>query len=143
LVTLWLLVPITSWYFANPANWADIRPVLQYVSENRHPDDIVYVYYGSAPALDYYESFYGLDHGNIIVGFETTRRKLALRRFYEDVNTLRGEKRVWFIFSDIVDCDGCEGSMQQYFVDYLDGFGRMLDSSHAAGANAYLYDMNR
>jgi hypothetical protein len=143
LVTLGLIVPVTSWNFANPSNWADIKPVMQYISENRLPGDIVYVYYGSAPAFDYYESFYGLDRGNVIVGFETTRRKLALRHFYEDVDALEGNERVWFIFSDIVDCDGCEGSMQQYFVDYLDGFGTMLDSSHASGANAYLYDMDQ
>ena len=142
LLTLWLIVPVTSWYFTYPAMGADIKPVMQYVSENRHPEDIVYVYYGSAPAFDYYESFYGLDHGNVIVGFETLHRKLALRRFYEDVDALRGNERVWFIFSDIVDCGGCEGNMQQYFVDYLDGFGTVLDSSHAPGANGYLYDMN-
>jgi len=141
-VTLWLLVPVTSWYFRYPSMGADIKPVMQYVSENRHPEDIVYVYYGSAPAFDYYASFYGLDHGNVIVGFETLHRKLALRRFYEDVDALGGNKRVWFIFSDIVDCGGCEGNMQQYFVDYIDGFGTMLDSSHAPGANVYFYEMN-
>lgn len=142
LVTLGLIAPVTSWYFAYPTMGADIKPVLKYVSENKHPDEIVYVYYGSAPAFDYYASSYNLDHGNVIIGFETTRRKLALRRFYEDVDALRGNGKVWFIFSDIVDCDGCEGSMQQYFVDYLDGFGTLIDSLHASGANAYLYDMN-
>jgi hypothetical protein len=142
LVTLWLIVPVTSWYFTYPVMGADIKPVLRYVSENMHPEDIVYVYYGSAPAFGYYAPFYGLDRGNVIVGFETLRRKLALRRFYEDVDILGENERVWFIFSDIVDCDGCEGNMQQYFVDYLNGFGIMLDSFHAPGANGYLYDMN-
>ena len=142
LVTLWYLVPVTSWYFTYPAMGADIKPIMHYVAENRHAEDTIYVYYGSAPAFDYYETFYGLDRGNVIVGFETLNRRLALRRFYEDVGALRGNARVWFIFSDIVDCGGCEGDTRQYFVDYLNGFGTMLDSSHAPGANAYLYDMN-
>jgi hypothetical protein len=140
-VCLWLLLPVTSWYFTYPAMGADIKPVMRYVAENRHAEDTIYVYYGSAPAFDYYETFYGLDRGNVIVGFETLNRRLGLRRFNEDVDALRGNDRVWFIFSDIVDCGGCEGDAQQYFVDYLDGFGTMLDSSHAPGANAYLYEM--
>jgi hypothetical protein len=141
LVTLWLLVPVTAWFFAYPAMGADIKPVLQYVSENKRPRDIVYVYYGSVPAFDYYEAFYGLGQGNVILGFETLNRRLALRRFYEDVDAFVGRERVWFIFSDIVDCGGCEGNAQQYFVDYLDGYGKQLDSAHAPGANVYLYRM--
>ena len=64
-----------------------------------------------------------------------------VRRFCEDVDALQGYDRVWFIFSDIVDCGGCEGGIQQYYVDYLNGFGTLLDSSYASGANAYLYAM--
>jgi hypothetical protein len=139
-------ISVSLWSRSHPGisltrHGADIGPVMRYVAENRHVEDTIYVYYGSAPAFDYYETFYGLDRGNVIVGFETLNRRLGLRRFNEDVDALRGNDRVWFIFSDIVDCGGCEGDAQQYFVDYLDGFGTMLDSSHAPGANAYLYEM--
>jgi hypothetical protein len=140
-VSLWLLVPVTSWFFVHPAMGADIKPVMQYIGENRRPRDTIYVYYGSAPAFVYYAPFYGLDRANVTIGFETLNRRLALRRFYEDVDTLRGNKRVWFIFSDIIDCGGCGENTQQYFVDYLNGFGTLLDSAHAAGANGYLYRM--
>ncbi len=141
-VTLWLIVPITFWYFLYPPLGSDIKPVMQYVAENRTEDDMVYVYHSSDPAFKYYAPFYGFEQGKVLIGFETTRKKLALRRFYEDVDTLRGNERVWFIFSDIVDCGGCEDNMQQFYVDYLNGFGTILDSFHASGANAYLYNMN-
>jgi hypothetical protein len=142
LIALWLIAPDAYWYFNSPVYGADIKPVMQYVAENRQADDLVYVYYGSAPAFHYYATFYGLDRANVTIGFETSNRRLALRRFYEDVDSLAGKNRVWYVFSDIVDCGGCEGSMQQYFVDYLNGYGNLLDTTHASGANAYLYAMN-
>jgi hypothetical protein len=141
-VTLWLMIPVAYWYFLDPPMGADIKPVLQYVADNRSESDLVYVYHSSDPAFNYYAPLYGLDKGKVMIGFETARKRLALQGFYEDVEVLRGNERVWFIFSDIVDCGGCEGGMQQFYVDYLAGFGTMLDSSHASGANAYLYDMN-
>ena len=140
-ITLWFIVPIAYWNFVQPLNGSEIKPVLQYVGEHRLPDDIVYVYHSADPAFNYYAPFYGLEQGNILIGFETTRKKLALRHFYEDVDALRGNERVWFIFSDIVDCGGCDGSMQQFYVDYLDGFGTVMDTFYATGANAYLYDI--
>lgn len=138
-VSFWLNAKVSFWYFQYPTMGSDIKPVMQYIAEKEGTDDIVYVYYGSAPAFEYYAPFYELGHGNVRIGVEYADRKLALRRFYKDVDLLGGKDRVWFIFSDIVDCGGCEGDMQQYFVDYLNGLGTMIDSTHASGANAYLY----
>jgi len=41
-----------------------------------------------------------------------------------------------------LDCGGCEGDMQSYFVNYLNELGIMLDSFHRTDANIYLYDLN-
>ncbi|MFZ5819001.1 MAG: glycosyltransferase family 39 protein [Chloroflexota bacterium] len=136
-----LVAPLTFSSFLEPVKASDIKPVLAYLAENKQPDDTVYVFHGADPAFNYYAPFYGLEAGNNIIGFDTTRRKVALKRFYEDVEALRGTERVWFLFSDIVDCGGCEGNMQAFYVDYLDQFGMMLDSFGASGANAYLYDL--
>jgi hypothetical protein len=125
-----------------PIMGANIKPVMEYVSRNRNPDDTIYVYHGSDPAFKYYAPFYGLDTGEVIVGFDTTRKKIALEGFFSDMDRLRGNPKVWFIFSDIVDCGGCEGDMQAFYVDYLNGLGTMLDSFRASGANAYLYDLD-
>ena len=120
----------------------EVRAVIQYVAENRMPDDIVYVYHGTDPAFHYYAPFYGLNTEDIIVGFDTPRKRVALHRFFDDVEELKGKERVWFIFSDIVDCGNCDGDMQAFYVDYLNEFGVMLDQFNASGANAYLYDLS-
>ena len=141
-ISLWLMVPVAFWIFLEPIN-TNFRTVVEYVAGKREPSDIVYVYHSSDPVFNYYAPLYGLDNGKIIVGFETTRRNLALRHFYNDVEMLSGNERVWFIFSDISDCGGCDGSMQQFYVDYLSTFGSQMDSIHSTGANAYLFNLNQ
>jgi hypothetical protein len=121
---------------------SDVRPVIQYVAANRQPDEIVYVYHSSEPAFYYYAPFYGLNNGEIVVGFDTVRKRVALNGFFDDVEKLKGNDRVWFIFSDIVDCGSCEGDKQAFYVDYLNEFGVILDEFHASDANTYLYDLN-
>jgi hypothetical protein len=141
LATFLLIASYTLTNFIKP-NGDDIRLVLKYVSENRAQQDIVYVFHGADPAFSYYAPFYGLTTGDIRIGNDTTRKKPALQHFYEDVNELKGNSRVWFIFSDIVDCGGCVGNMQAFYVDYINNFGSMLDSYRAPGANAYLFNLN-
>ena len=121
---------------------SDVRPVIQYVAENREPDEMVYVFHAGESAFQYYAPLYGLDTGKIIFGLSSPRKKLVLDGFFNDVQSLKGEDRVWFIFSNIYDCGDCEGDMQQFYVDYLNGFGVMLDQVNAPRANAYLYDLN-
>ena len=127
----------------HPALGADIKPVLGYVGEHRKPDETLYVFHGSEPAFRYYAPFYGIDAATAIIGYDTTRKKEALEAFQDDITRLDGTPRVWFVFSDIVDCGGCEGDMQAYYVGYLNGYGVKLDEFNAAGANAYLYDLSR
>jgi hypothetical protein len=138
-----LFHPVSSAYdhFISPFNWVDLKPVMKYVGEHRASAETIYVYHSSDPAFNYYAPLYGIDRQNVLVGFDTPRKKIALQGFISDVEMLQGTERVWFIFSDIVDCGNCEGDMQQFYVDYLDERGLMLDSVHAAGANAYLYDL--
>ncbi|HET9906721.1 MAG TPA: hypothetical protein VFQ23_08765, partial [Anaerolineales bacterium] len=121
---------------------SDVRPVIQYVGTNRKPDEIVYVFHAGESAFQYYAPLYGLNTGEVIFGPSSLRKKFVLDGFFNDVENLRGKERVWFIFSNIYDCGDCEGNMQQFYVDYLNGFGIMLDQVNAADANAYLYDFN-
>jgi hypothetical protein len=131
--------------FLTPDKGWDFKPALKYVGEKRFPNDIVYVFHGADPAFNYYAPFYNLDTGNIIIGFDTPRKKIALQRFKDDVNRLRGNDRVWFIFSDIVDCGDCAGDvgdMLTFYVNLLNGVGTMTEHFGAGGASAYLYDLN-
>lgn len=128
--------------FLTPYNNADVKPVMEYVAKNRSSNEIIYVYHSTDPAFNYYAPLYGVETQNVLVGYDTPRKRIALEGFFKDVDKLRGNDRVWFIFSEIGDCGGCQGDMQLFYVDYLSELGTMLDSFQAAGANAYLYDLN-
>ena len=117
----------------------DIKPVLQYVSANRAPNDIIYVYHGARPAFAYYAASYFLDTGNFITGNDFYGRP-TLQEFYTAVNHLKGNDKVWFIFSN-VDCSDCQGDAEGYMIQYLNQLGRRQDSFHAQGADVYLYDL--
>lgn len=145
LLALLIVLPPASTtfrYFISPYNHADIKPVMEYVVKHRQQNEIVYVYHSSEPAFNYYAPFYGIASENVLIGYDAATKRRALREFFNDMDGLMGKDRVWFIFSDIVDCGGCEGDMQAFYVDYLNERGSVLDSFHADGANAYLYDLN-
>jgi len=141
-VLIYMSATITSEFVRAPYIGSDIKPVLEYVGHHRLKSEPIYIYYTTVPEYDYYAPLYNLDDENVLFGFRSSVKKEALEGFYDDVKTLRGRGRVWFIFSRILDCGGCKGDMQTYFVDYLNGLGTMLDSFHRTDANAYLYDLN-
>lgn len=139
---LWYSLPFTLERLLSPQMTSDIRPVMQYIGERRQKDDIVYVYYSSVPAFLYYAPRYHLDSGNVQFQPEEIRKKVALQDFFEGVESLLGNERVWFVFSDIVDCAGCEGDRRDYFVESLNIDGTLLDQVEAPGeAGGYLYDL--
>lgn len=129
-------------FFLKPYNGADLKPVMEYVANHRSSSETIYVYHSADPAFNYYAPLYGIDAENVLIGYDTPQKRVALKGFFDDVKKLQGHDRVWFIFSDIFDCGGCEGDMQLFYVEHLNGVGTMLDSVHATGANAYLYDLN-
>jgi hypothetical protein len=142
LAVIWQVVPNT-YEKAISGQKDDIRPVLAYVAENRLPDDIVYVFYKTDPAFHYYAPFYGLETGNIMVGVNDPRKKVALQNFEDDVDKLVGNKRVWFVFSEVVDCPNCQPEdTQSFYLDHINKFGVMIDSFKGSGAGAYLYDLS-
>lgn len=128
--------------FLSPFADIGIRPVIQYVQSKRMPGDLVYVFHSAETGFKYYSPLYGLDQGQIIIGLNATQKKIALQGFLDDVNELKGNRRVWFVFSDITDCGGCTGDKQAFYVNYLDQFGTQLDRFSAQNANAYLYDLS-
>jgi hypothetical protein len=142
-LVLFLLPASVTWEnFLVPSVRTNVKPVLQYVSEHGQKDEIIYIFHTSDSTFAYYAPFYGLEDENVIFGKDSFVKQEALDGFYNDVQTLKGKDRVWFIFSGIVDCGGCEGDMQSFYVNYLNKQGTMLDSVHSVDANAYLYDLN-
>jgi hypothetical protein len=128
--------------FRHPSTVAEIKPVMSYIEENKEQGDIIYLHYRSVPAFTYYAPFYHLNSETVIAGVDRQDPKKAIDRFFTDVKDLRGNDRVWFILSEITECGDCEGDAQEFFKNYLDENGSMLDSVQAANSAAYLYDLN-
>jgi hypothetical protein len=142
LAVLWQIVPIT-FEKAVSEEKTDIRPVMEYIAENRLPDDVLYVFPRTGPVFNYYAPFYGLDTGNVVIGVDSPRKRLLLENYTSDVDSLVGKERVWFLFSELIDCVECEGEdTQPYYLEYIDQYGVIIDSFDGSGANAYLYDLS-
>jgi len=142
LAVVWQIVPIT-YEKAISGGKVDIRPVIEYMAENRLQDDIVYVFHRTDPVYQYYAPFYGLDTGNIVIGVYDPRKRVAIQNFEDDVDRLVGNKRVWFLFSEVVDCNECaDEDTQSFYLEFINQKGVLVDSFEGSGANAYLYDLN-
>jgi hypothetical protein len=128
--------------FRYPSIIAEIKPVMKYIEENKEQGDVIYVHYSSVAPFVYYAPFYHLDLENTVLGAYRQDEQKALNRFYDDVKGLKGNKRVWFVISEITYCGGCTGDSRQFFTDYLDKNGLMLDSILAANSAAYLYNLS-
>ena len=143
LTIIWQIAPIT-YEKAISRTKEDIRPVLVYIAENKQPDDILYVFHRTEPTFRYYAPFYGLDSGNVIIGVADTRKQITLHYYYDDVVSLIGNQRVWFLFSEVVECVNCaEEDTQEFYLEIIDEFGTLIDSYDGSGANAYLYDLSQ
>ena len=143
IAVIWQIVP-TTFYQATTGRKVDIRPVIQYVAENRMEDDIVYVFYRTETIYRYYAPFYGLDTGNIMIGTFTSRKRIAIRSYEEDVLSLVGNERVWFLFSEVVDCPNCpEEDTLSYYLDFINPYGVLIDKYEGVETGAYLYDLSQ
>jgi hypothetical protein len=147
-LVLWLLftpIRLTFNETKNARANTGMRPVIEYVSVHAKPADIIYVYHSADPVFHYYAPLSGIDlqSGNVIIGADLVLKKRAFESFLNDINSLAGRGRVWFIFSDIVGCGGCDGNMQAFYVDLLNKHGTLLEQVNNFDANAYLYDMGK
>ncbi len=117
-----------------PRTAEEIRPVLDYVSEHRQESDVLYVYYSAQYALAYYSQRYQLS--DAIIGIEARSQP---GRYLTELDSLRGNERVWFVFSHVYNWQGIDE--EKVFLDYLDRSGTRLDSFASPGAKVYLYDL--
>lgn len=125
------------WHFAKPKGVEEARLSLQYVEKHKSPGDILYCYYGAAPALEYYtrRSLIGPIHE--VIGVDSHQQWAS---YEEDLNKLRGQKRVWILFSHVWQSGGMDE--EALFLNYLDRLGTRLDSIQVTGSSAYLYDLS-
>jgi hypothetical protein len=115
---------------------AEVKPLLEYVNEQRRPGDLMYVYYNGQPVFEYYAPRYGWSRSNTVAG---ACARMNPGAYVDDLARLRGRPRVWLLFVEGTPVQGF--SEQPFMLAYLDHVGRRLDDRVSVGAAVYLYDL--
>lgn len=141
----------------------EIKPILEYVQNNKMPTDTIYLYHWSEPAFRYYAHFYNFNyndchlitpipHNEYLKEIDYFRLKnqlkpvkvddsqciLGVSELFEqsrlDLEQLRHRGRVWFIFSHT-------SGQDQLFINYLNSVGVKQAELLQPGASVYLYEL--
>ena len=137
LVLILLIHPVilAGYHLVKPRAPEELRTTLNYVDKNWQKEDVIYIYYASFNAFLYYQNRYDFKE-QYVRGIEA---RSDWSRYYEDIHKLKGNKRVWFVFSHIATSYGVDEQM--LFESYLNLLGEKIDSFQAPGSAAYLYDL--
>lgn len=148
-VLVLLLVPplVTAGYLiVNPYLKQEIRPVISYVREHQQRGDVVYVYQRAEYQFKYYAKKFGYQEGDYILGVDDLDKKDGQgiseeewKRYTSDLDKLRGNRRVWIIFSHVRSW----AHESERITGYLDSFGNKLDFFKREGSFVYLYDLSK
>jgi hypothetical protein len=125
------------WHFAKPKGVEEIKVSLRYVEKHRLSGDVLYCYYGAAPALEYYVGRGLIGPMEEVIGPDSHQQWAS---YEQDLDNLRGKKRVWILFSHVWQNGGVDEEV--LFLNYLDRFGTRLDSIQVTGSSAFLYDLS-
>jgi hypothetical protein len=115
----------------------DIRPVVRYIRDHRRPGDVLYLYHFAQYQFWYYAEREKLAYSPVRIGKEC---KMDLACYRADLDSLRGNPRIWVLFSHIWIGDGIDE--EQFFLAHLDRIGTRLDVFRARQARVYLYDLS-
>jgi hypothetical protein len=119
-----------------PRTLEEIKPVIGYLREYYEEGDVLYLYYGAQPAFEYYSEKYGFEKSTYTIGVSSRDN---WSNYAEDLNRLRGNRRVWILFSHVFTSKGVDE--EKLFLYHLDNIGTRVDSFNGAGAAVYLYDL--
>ncbi|MCA1990448.1 MAG: glycosyltransferase family 39 protein [Coleofasciculus sp. S288] len=122
----------------------EIKPIISYVKTRQQPGDVLYIFQRGEYQFKYYAEKYGYQEGDYIIGVDDLDKQDGKRhlsdaereRYQKDLDKLRGNKRVWLLFSHAnVD------SENEMVKTYLDSIGKQVDFFERPGAFVYLYDL--
>jgi hypothetical protein len=128
----------------NPELKEEIKPVISYVKAKQQPEDILYIFQRGRYQFQYYAKKYGYQDGDYIIGIEDIDKydgknvsPEEWNRYKSDLDRLRGNKRVWLIFSH-----ANRPQENEKIMAYLNEIGKQIDAFHSKGAFVYLYDLS-
>lgn len=127
-------------HLINPKTREEIKPVISYVKEHQEGGDILYLYYGSKLTFKYYSEEFGYKDADYIIKGKSSRDNWS--SYANELNGLRGNKRVWILFSHVYTKRGVDE--EKFFLFLLESRGGIrLDSFRSDGAAVYLYDLSK
>jgi hypothetical protein len=140
---LWQPMVSAASILIEPKWKSEIKPVLSYIQTNQKPGDILYVYQRGIYQFLYYAEKYGYQEGDYILGADDLDKydgrgvsEVERQRYLNDLNNLRGNARVWLLFSHAAP------SENELFQSYLAENGVKIAEFHSKGTSAYLYDLS-
>jgi hypothetical protein len=143
-----LIVPplLTAGYLIfRPYVKQEFRPIISYVRTHQQAEDVIYVYQRAEYQFKYYANKFGYEEGDYILGIDDLDKmdgqgtsEEEWQRYKSDLDQLRGNKRVWIIFSHVRTWD----KESERITEYLDGFGKQIDFFKKEGTFVYLYDLS-
>ncbi|NEP75317.1 MULTISPECIES: glycosyltransferase family 39 protein [unclassified Okeania] len=121
----------------NPIVGENIRPVIEYIVDKSKSNDKVYVFYRTKYQFGYYQPRF-----QNLKNLETIRGVGGKNGFVQDIENLRGNSRVWFLFSYTLERSLKE---KEFTLDYIQSLecSLELDRLEKKGASTYLYDLSR
>ncbi|NEO55368.1 MAG: hypothetical protein F6K54_21235 [Okeania sp. SIO3B5] len=128
----------------DPITYSEIKPVLNYIQKNQQPGDVLYIYQRGIYQFQYYAEKYGYQEGDYIIGvddldkYDGQELSIAeMTRYEKDLDKLRGNKRVWLLFSHT------HIPAERRFLNYyLNEIGLRMDTFEKPGSYVYLYDFS-
>ena len=121
----------------------EIASVIDYLRRTAKPSDESYVYYGAAPAFQFYAPTESIP-GSIVLG---ACHRGDLRGYLADLDRFRGRARTWVLFGHELP----RLHERELMVRYLDAIGRASDSVVSSGRDVdgnvvserlYLFDLS-
>jgi hypothetical protein len=113
-----------------------IKPLLVHLGENLHPQDRIYVYYGSGPAFRYYAPQFGFVEESYWIGAYNRDHP---DQYLQEIERFAGSGRVWFLFSH--NCSWCAVNEEAYILAHLEQLGQRQEALTRTNASMYLYDL--
>lgn len=137
LVTLWQPASISWSYFISPDMGEDIKPALVFISQHDQPADVIYVYYGSGTAFDYYAPSFNFSQEKVVFGIAS---RSDPTKYVGDIAQLKGSQRVWLVFSHV--CPTCTINELDFYVQHLNEIGAQKEQLKFPQTWLFLYDLS-
>ncbi|WP_264322584.1 hypothetical protein [Zarconia navalis] len=139
-----LIPPVfnTSRLLISPQVREEIVPVIEHIKANQEPGDRLYIFQRGIYQFKYYAPKYGYQPDDYIVGVEDLDdgeevTPAEWQQYQQDFDRLRGNPRVWVLFSHV---DGVPEE-KETVVNYFKTIGKELDFFESPGSFVYLYDL--